>query len=91
MLQTVDVGERSLASYRDIAPEEALEEIVRRAENLRGARVLHLSATPYGGGVSELLRSLVPLLADLGLEAEWQVIAGEDSFFQVTKTIHNGL
>ena len=34
---------------------------------MRGARVLHVNATPYGGGVSELLRCVVPLLNDLGL------------------------
>jgi hypothetical protein len=61
------------------------------AEGLRGARVLQLNATPYGGGVSELLRSGVPLLNDLGLVCDWKIISGDDAFFQVTKTIHNGL
>ena len=91
MLETVDTGERSLSSYRGIAPESTLDELARLAEDLRGARVLHLNATPYGGGVSELLRSVVPLLNDLGLMADWKIISGEREFFEVTKTIHNGL
>lgn len=91
MLQTVDIGKRSIKAYRGIAPDETLDQLVRDAEALRGARVLHLNATPYGGGVSELLRSMVPLLNDLGLIADWKVISGDDEFFGVTKKIHNGL
>ena len=91
MLHRVDVGERSLAAYRGVAPDRIHDEIERRARGLRRARVLHVNATPYGGGVSELLRSLVPLLNDLGLVAEWKIIQGDDAFFQVTKRIHNAL
>ena len=91
MLQTVDVGELSLQAYRGIVPDAILDEVERCAESLRGARVLHLNATAYGGGVSELLRSVVPLLNDLGLVAEWQVISGDDDFFRATKTMHNAL
>lgn len=79
MLQSVDVGERSLNAYRGVAPEATLEELRRRAEDLRGARVLHINATPYGGGVSELLRSTVPLLNDLGLVADWRIISGNEA------------
>jgi trehalose synthase len=91
MLELVDVGESSLESYRGAAPDELLDAVARAARALRGARVLHLNATPYGGGVSELLRSVVPLLNDLGLDADWRIISGNEPFFQVTKTIHNGL
>src|SRR6476659_280328 len=90
-LQAVEVGERSLASYLNVAPIHILEALDREAERLRGARILQLNATPYGGGVSELLRSGVPLLRDLGLDVEWHVITGDESFFRVTKAIHNGL
>ena len=71
-LQTVEVGERSLASYLNVVPIHILEALDREAEKLRGARILQLNATPYGGGVSELLRSGVPLLADLGLDVDWR-------------------
>ncbi|MES1169989.1 MAG: hypothetical protein ABUL47_04805, partial [Leifsonia sp.] len=76
MLDIVDVGESSLEAYRGVAPDELLEAVARAARPLRGARVLHLNATPYGGGVSELLRSVVPLLNDQGLVADWRIISG---------------
>ena len=91
MLEGVDVGEATLGSYRGIAPDGLLDAVAQAAAALRGARVLHINATPYGGGVSELLRSTVPLLNDLGLIAEWRIIAGDEPFFQVTKALHNGL
>ena len=90
-LQSVDVGERSLAAYQEAVPAPLLEELRRVAGDLQGARILHVNATPYGGGVSELLRSAVPLLRDLGVETEWKIIGGDEPFFQVTKGIHNGL
>jgi trehalose synthase len=89
MLDLVDVGDRSVQSYRGVARDALLDELERAAKDLRGARVLHVNATPYGGGVSELLRSIVPLLNDLGLVAHWRIISGDDAFFDVTKAIHN--
>ena len=91
MLDIVDLGERTLASYRGVAPDELLEAVAEAAAALRGARVLHVNATPYGGGVSELLRSVVPLLNDQGLTAHWRIINGDEPFFEVTKALHNGL
>jgi trehalose synthase len=58
---------------------------------MRGLRVLELSSTATGGGVAEMLASVVALERDLGLDAEWQLIAGDSEFFEVSKTIHNGL
>lgn len=91
MLQTVDVGKRSLAAYRGVAPDTILDDLTRLAEIFRGARVVHINATPYGGGVSELLRSVVPLMNDLGILTDWKILSGDDPFFQVTKKIHNGM
>jgi trehalose synthase len=87
----VDVGHLSVDAYSGVAPDATLDELLACAEQLRGARVLHVNATPYGGGVSELLRSTVPLLNDLGLIADWRVISGDDPFFQATKALHNAL
>ena len=52
---------------------------------------MHISATAFGGGVSEILYTLVPLMRDVGLECEWQVIYGREEFFNVTKLLHNAL
>ena len=67
MLESVDVGKCAVADYEATAGREAVERLRELAELLRGARVLHLNTTPYGGGVAEILRSEVPLLRDLGL------------------------
>ena len=50
-----------------------------------------MSATAFGGGVSEILYTLVPLMRDVGLDAHWQVILGREEFFNVTKLMHNSL
>lgn len=91
MLELVDVGERPIESYRGVVPDHLLDELEREAAHWRGARVLHINATPYGGGVSELLRSVVPILNSLGLLADWRLIRGDEAFFHVTKAMHNGL
>jgi trehalose synthase len=91
MLQKVAVGGWSLDGYRGVAPEHILEELDDQAGALRGARILQVNATAYGGGVSELLRSAVPLLRDLGLDVDWGVISGSQEFFRATKALHNGL
>ena len=68
-----------------------MDEIRRLAEPLAGKRVVHVSATAFGGGVAEINYTLVPLMADAGLDVEWRIIRGADEFFNVTKAIHNAL
>ncbi len=91
MLETVDAGVQSLSRYDASVGAGALARLHELAAPLRGLRVLHVNATPYGGGVAEILRSEVPLLRDLGLVADWKLITGDEAFFRVTKKIHNGL
>jgi trehalose synthase len=91
LLESVDVGTQSVESYEPSAGREAIASLRELAAPLRGCRVLHVSATPYGGGVAEILRSEIPLLRDLGVAADWKLISGDEAFFRVTKAIHNGL
>ncbi len=91
MLQEVALGQRGLADYTHIAGKELIEEIRELAGRLEGKKVLHVSATAYGGGVSEILYTIVPLMRDIGLDAHWQVILGREEFFNVTKLMHNSL
>ena len=91
MLQLVNVGQKSLGDYATIATRGLMDEIRRLAEPLVGRRLVHLSATAFGGGVAEINYALVPLMKDAGLDVEWRIIAGGDEFFAVTKTIHNAL
>jgi len=91
MLQIVDLAPKSLDSYESVVGPETIKNLHRLAEPLRGARVAHINATSYGGGVSELLRSMVPLYRSLGIDAVWSVIPGTPEFFDVTKGFHNAL
>jgi trehalose synthase len=91
MLEAVDVGTQDLDLYEGSVGAEALVQLRELAAPLECARILHVNATPYGGGVAEILRSEIPLLRDLGLLADWKLITGDQMFFSVTKTIHNGL
>jgi trehalose synthase len=91
MLQLVNAGHKSLADYASLATRGLMDEIRRLAEPLRGKRVVHLSATAFGGGVAEINYTLIPLMEDAGLDVEWRIIKGADDFFGVTKTIHNAL
>jgi trehalose synthase len=91
VLQPVPVGHKTLADYTHLAGRSLIEEIRELAEDLEGLRVLHLSATAFGGGVAEILYSLLPLMKDVGIEAEWQVMLGREEFYNVTKRLHNAL
>src|ERR1700694_4443710 len=91
MLQPVAVGHKYLSDYTSIVGRSLVEEIRERAERLKGKRILHVSATAFGGGVSEILYTLVPLMVVDGLDCEWQVIYGREEFFNATKVMHNAL
>ena len=91
MLQEVPLGQRSLADYTHLAGRGLVDQIRELAEPLNGKRLLHVSATAFGGGVSEILYTLVPLMRDVGLDAHWHVILGREEFFNVTKLMHNSL
>jgi trehalose synthase len=91
VLQPVTVAHKSLADYTHIVGRPLIEEVRELAEDLRGKRVLHLSATAFGGGVAEILYTLIPLMRDAGLDTEWHVIYGREEFFNATKVMHNAL
>ncbi len=91
MLQPVSVAHKHLSDYASIVGRQLVDEIRERADRLKGKRILHVSATAFGGGVSEILYTLVPLMVDVGLAAEWQIIYGREEFFNATKVMHNAL
>jgi trehalose synthase len=68
---------------------ESREELLAAARDMKGLRVAHLNSTATGGGVAEILQSLVPLTDGLGIHTERVVISPPPQFFQVTKRIHN--
>jgi trehalose synthase len=91
MLQPVSVAQKTLSDYASIVGRALTDEIHQLAERVKGKRILHVSATAFGGGVAEILSTLVPLMVDVGLECEWQVIYGREEFFNTTKLMHNAL
>jgi trehalose synthase len=91
LLQEVALGHKTLTDYTHIVGKDLTEQIRRLAEPLKGKRVLHVSATAFGGGVSEILYTLVPLMRDVGLDAHWHVIFGKEEFYNATKLLHNSL
>jgi trehalose synthase len=91
MLSAVKTDSRRLSDYNPYLERTSIEALTKVARPLRGKRVLHINSTAVGGGVAEILRHEVPLLRDLGIDAEWRVLKGTDAFYEVTKKIHNGL
>ena len=68
-----------------------MNELERLAKPLKGLKVLHVNATKQGGGVAELLHSLVPNLNGLGLDVDWFVPELPQDFFVISKKFHNAL
>ncbi|TLZ41563.1 MAG: glycosyltransferase [Methanobacteriota archaeon] len=90
-MEEVKVSAKRFGDYRPIIGTAVAEELEGLGRKLKGKRVAHVNATAYGGGVAELLHSLVPLMRDLGVDAHWFVMSGTNPFFDATKTIHNAL
>ena len=91
MYGTLALTPKALDEYRPILGEEGIDEIRRLAEPLRGLRVLHLSVTAFGTGVAELLSATVPLLTDVGLQCDWQVVRPAEEFAAVSKALYRAL
>lgn len=79
------------SDYRSIIGDVEHEMIKRIAGTLNGLSVVMVNSTRDGGGVAEILRNMIPLMNELGLEITWELIEGNRKFFEVTKTLHNAL
>lgn len=91
-MQRVDLNRKiELKDYEGIIKEGQIELLQSLGEKLKGKSVTHVNSTSFGGGVAEILQSLVPLMRDVGLDTHWEVIKGDFDFFSVTKKIHNAL
>lgn len=80
-----------LETYAQIAGEDVIDQLRQLAKPLQGKQVVHVNSTATGGGVSEILTQLVPLMRELDIDASWEVITGDEKFFQCTKSMHNAL
>ena len=81
----------SLDKYRDIVGDMIIEGIRSEASSLSEKTVVHINSTYQGGGVAEILNSLIILLNDVGVKTDWRVLHGDLDFFTITKKFHNGL
>jgi trehalose synthase len=77
------VGPEPLARARAVAE--------RLIETGRGRVIWNISSTPAGGGVAELLRSVLAYGRGAGVDVRWLVIEGDLDFFRITKRLHNAL
>ncbi|MBN2346166.1 MAG: glycosyltransferase [Candidatus Aminicenantes bacterium] len=80
-----------IKDYIDIVGANALDELAILARYLQGKRIQNINSTAVGGGVAEILNRMLPLLRELGVDARWDVIRGDERFFSITKKMHNAL
>jgi len=94
-LQEVDVQALDAARLEPlIGPDRTAryEAVAEATESLmRGRSVLNVNSTATGGGVAEMLQTLLAYGRGAGLDIRWLVIRGDPEFFEITKRIHNGL
>ena len=81
----------TLQDYEEAAGPAVIEELRVLASRVRGRSMRHVNSTAVGGGVAEILTRTIPLLRDLGIDAHWDVIKGDQAFYNVTKAFHNAL
>jgi len=81
----------TLADYQEVTGQSVLDELRVLADRIKRRSIQHINSTAVGGGVAEILTRLIPLLRELGLDATWDVIKGDQSFFNVSKAFHNAL
>jgi len=91
MLISVPTSAKSLSEYEFFVDPGDIDDLHKLADKLHGKKVLHINATAFGGGVSEMLYTNVPLMQSAGIDADWKVIHGSDDFYNVTKIMHNSL
>jgi trehalose synthase len=80
-----------IQNYSGISPKADLILLQTLANKLRDKTLLHVNSTKAGGGVAEILQRMTPILQGLGIETRWEIILGDERFFEITKKIHNAL
>ncbi len=80
-----------LEDFRTIVPDKTLADIYAKARGLYSKHIVHINSTYQGGGVAEILHSLVLLMNDVGISTGWRILHGSPAFFNITKKFHNAL
>jgi len=87
----VSTNDVKLEDYSEIVPERIFTEIKHTANSLKGLRVVHVNATFNGGSVNEILKSLTPLMRDVGIDARWYTLTPGESFYSVCNKLQHAL
>lgn len=90
----VQIGTHPLERFRPLLGEDfaEIEKVAAWAQTaFAGRAIWHLSSTSRGGGVAELLQTLLPYARDAGVDVRWVVLREGPEFFAVTKRLHNHL
>ena len=94
-LEHVQVSPTSFDRFESVLRSDQWEQLQaavgRAREVLAGRAVWNVNSTSRGGGVAEMLHSLLGYARGTGVDARWVVIRGDPEFFRVTKRIHNNL
>lgn len=77
--------------YSEVVGQDIIDELYLLSGKLAGKAVQNINSTSVGGGVAEILIRMVPLLKDLNINAHWDVIKGDEKFYNITKKMHNAL
>lgn len=80
-----------IKDYADIVGQNVIDELAVLSQHLQGKRIQNINSTAVGGGVAEILTRMLPLLHELGVDARWDVIRGDEKYFAITKKMHNAL
>ena len=89
MFHRLDFGPVPFEPYTELLEPSLTDELRDLVARMQGSRIIHVNSTPVGGGVAEILRSLIPISKGLGLDTDWYVVTPPNEFFDVTKKIHN--
>ena len=91
MIKEVKLRSCDIEHYRNLSESSYYDEIFELSKKLKGKKITHVNATSSGGGVAEILNTLVPLMHCVGIDAKWFYIEKQTKFFELTKEIHNFL
>lgn len=80
-----------IMDYSPLVGEESIYELYSLSEGVQDRVIQNINSTLEGGGVAEILSRIIPLLRQLGVDATWDVLKGDDTFFKITKKFHNTL
>jgi trehalose synthase len=95
LVYEVQISARNVDAFIPLVGNERVDAVKRHAETTRALlgsqAVWNINSTEFGGGVAEMLRSLLRYARGLGVQVRWTVVEGSDPFFRITKRLHNAL